>query len=570
VPTARGRCQVTAAESPVRRWLPIAVAGSLILIGVGLIVAGVLLPAPGSTASGSRSAGPSSTPGSPSALATTTPTPTGGLTPTPTGSPTPQPTPQPTPRVISATGVDLTWRPVARLTGDAADPSTQTVTVASVAHGPGGYIAVGTVVDGAVGELGATGPVHPGIWLSADGLSWRRGNAAALGDLSPLDVVSDGHAYLVLGYRAADRIVLRSTDGSSWTDVTPPGSQIASLLAAGPGFIASGWLAQGGAAAVWSSSGGLTWSRVYTAAPGPTAFVAGSVAPNGWILFVGQVTTSDGSTTAAAIVSPDGVRWSRAPASGLPSSMTFDAVGVGADGAWYGAGFDAASGGIGIWRSTDGLAWRSTGFGDAQRTELPGDTGSARGVFGFAGSTWVLAYTSCCGDPPQRTLKSTDAASWQRVDRGTALIGGHITATLVEPNRVIAVGVRDVGGWVWLATPPPTSGVELLTELGPTPAASVCSGSTAYRIQLQADRSGTVVRIFVNQLGTVAFPQGFPQIIWPNGWTASPGPPLVLRNGAGTLVLREGDTFTLTGGTLGAGTYHVCQLNGTTVAGVGP
>jgi hypothetical protein len=554
------------AGSRLRRQGPAALAGALMLIGALLILVAVVLPDTRPVALSSGSPGASTAASAPAATGTVPPSPTASPTPEVTASPTPQPTPQPTPRVIAETGIDLTWRPVARLTGGAADPSTQTVTVASIAKGPAGYVAVGTVVDGSVGELGATGPVHPGIWVSPDGLTWKQGNVAALGDRSPVQVVANGSAYLIVAYQAADRVVLRSTDASTWTDVTPAGAQVARVLVGGPGFIASGWLDPGGAAAVWSSANGSTWSSVYTESTATTALVGGSVAADGRILLVGQVASGVGTPTAAALVSPDGVHWTRAREADLPTSMTFDAVGVGADGAWYGAGFDSSEGGIGIWRSTDGLTWTPTGFGDAQRTELPGDTGSARSVFAYAGSTWVLAYTSCCGDPPQRTLRSRDGATWERVERGTAVTGAHLTDLLPDGQRLLAVGMRDVGGYVWLATAPPTNGVEFVAELSPMPASAVCSGTTTYRVQLRADRSGPTVRIFVVQLGTPAFPQGFPQIIWPNGWTAAAGPPLTIRDASGTVVLTEGDTLTLTGGRLDVA-YHLCQLNGSSVAG---
>lgn len=554
------------AGSRLRRQGPAAVAVALVLMGASLIVAAVLLPNPGPAALASGSPGASPLASTPAATETATATPTSTPTTEATASPTPEPTPQPTPRDIAETGIDLTWRPVARLTGGAADPSTQTVTVASVARGPAGYVAVGTIVDGSVGELGATGPIHPGIWVSTDGVSWKRGNAAALGTSSPVQVVANGSAYLILAYQAADRVILRSTDASTWTDVTPTAGQVVRLLVGGPGFVASGWVDPGGAAAVWTSVGGRTWSRVYQESTATTTIVGGSVAPDGRILLVGQVASGVGPPTPAALVSSDGVQWTRATDAGLPTSMTFDTVGVGADGAWYGAGFDSTQGGIGIWRSTDGLTWTPTGFGDAQQTELPGDTGSARSVFAFAGSTWVLAYTSCCGDPPQRTLRSSDGTTWQRVDRGTAVTGAHLTDMLIEPQRLLAVGMRDVGGFVWLATAPPANGVEFLAELSPAAASSVCSGSTTYQVQLRTDRTGPTVRIFVQELGTATFPQGFPQIIWPNGWTADPGPPLTIRDASGAVMATEGDTLTLTGGRIDVA-YHVCQLNGSSVAG---
>ena len=536
---------------------PVALAAVLVIAGALVIAAGLLVlprgPAPGvGGTSPSGVATPSGVPsGSPSASEAL-----------PSTEPTPTATPAPTPRVVAETGIDLTWRAVATLPGTASDPSAQTVRALGLAAAPGGgYVAVGEVVDGSLTETGATGPIHPAIWTSPDGLAWQPGDARGLGQSVPREIASNGHLLLVLASATGGSVVLSSADGRAWANASPTGATILGLVAGGPGFVAIGERQATQRFAIWTTVDGSRWRLAWESdvASGEELDKL-AVRADGRLLAGGVQLRPGSGVRAAAVVSADGITWRRVPAANLPPTMGFDAIGVGAGGAWFAAGFDDAAGGIGVWRSTDGTSWQPTSFGPGQLTELPGDTGSAAAVFAFDHATFALAFTSCCGDPPQRTLVSRDDGShWQRADRAPAMAGVRLTAQLVESGRVLAVGSTGRGAGVWAASAAPSNGIELPTELQSMAASQVCSGTADVRVRLDADRSGAVVRLRLVRLDNG---EEFGPIVWPYGWSAAPGTTLSLRDAGGATVAREGDDLTLSGGTVIAGSYHLCRLNG--------
>jgi hypothetical protein len=463
--------------------------------------------------------------------------------------------------VLAATAVDLTWRSLDFLAGTNADPATQTVVVAGLAHGPAGYVAVGEIVDGFLTETGSTGPVHPAIWTSADGSMWALADAQGLGDAVPSGIAATDSGVLVLASSPRATVLLRLSADGAWAQATPPDARVGRIAAAGPGFVAIGTRISTNRQAIWSSVDGVSWERTWESdvAVGESLNAIGGRA-DGSVVVGGAQLVVTGGIHAAALVSPDGLTWTRVDPSGLPGSMGFDAIGTGADGAWYGAGFDGAQGGIGIWRSMDGVTWHQTGFGTAQQTELPGDTGSATAVFGFDGRTFVLAYTSCCGDPPQRALVSADGSRWARADRSWAIRSTQLTAVLVEPTRVLAVGGLNRAAGVWMATAAPRNGVAFPTELAQTTESDVCGGGPELRVQVTVDRSGAVARIRLVRLDESG--AELSGVIWPYGWRAAAGSPLTVSDARGAVVLREGDEITLSGGRVTGASYHVCELNG--------
>ncbi len=535
--------------------LPLALSALLVVAGIVVVMAVLLRPAASGTpptALASRSAAPSTGTGTPLPSATET---------RPALTPTESPSPAATPRVVATTAVDLTWRSVDFLAGTSSDSASQTVAVSGLAHGPGGYIAVGQIVDGFLTETGATGPIHPAIWTSADGASWALADAGALGDAVPVGVAATDTSILILANSPEATLILRSPGDGTWVPVTPADARIQRIAAAGPGFVAIGMRVSTNRQAIWTSVDGSAWDRTWDSdveIGESLNTIAGR--PDGSVVVGGTQFGLSGGVQAAAVVSPDGRSWTRVNAAGLPGSMGFDAIGIGADGAWYGAGFDGARGGIGVWRSEDGTTWRQTSFGSAQETERPGDTGSATAVFGFNGRTFVLAYTSCCGDPPQRALVSADGRTWARADRSSAVRAAELTALLVEPSRVLAVGGLNRAAGVWLATPASDNGVEFLTELARPVQADVCGSGGELRLQVTVVRDGVVTRIRLVRLDESS--AELSGVIWPYGWQVADGPPLTISDAAGTVVLREGDELTLAGGRTTGASYHVCDLNG--------
>ncbi len=545
-----------------RAWgeqLPLALGAVLVVAGVVIVAAVLLRPAAPRQTGPTAFASPSSTATEPEASGTPLVTP--GASP----SATVTATAQPTPRVVAESAMDLTWQSVALLQGTDTGAA-QSLVVSGVAHGPDGYVAVGQVIDGFLTETGATGPIQPGVWTSTDGTAWQRTRVRALGAAIPTAVAATSSASLILASTPDAVILLRSSGDGEWAPATPPDARVLRVAAAGPGFVAIGERLSSHRQAIWSSSDGSAWRRTWESDVELGEFLnTVSGRADGSVVVGGTQLRVESGIQATALVSTDGLSWQRVDPDTLPQTMGFDTIGVGADGAWYGAGFDDALGGIGIWRSPDGTAWSPTTFGSGQGTELPGDTGSATAIFGFDGRTIVLAYTSCCGDPPQRELVSLDGAQWARVDRSSAVRSARLTALLVEDDRVLAVGAINRAAGVWVATAAPRSGVEFATELAPPDRSQVCGSGDALTVGVEVDRSGTVSRIRLvrpdEEGGELT------GVVWPYGWRVVAGPPLRIRDAQGHVVITEGDELTLDGGVAIGGSYHLCRLNGDQVWG---
>ncbi len=539
--------------------LPLALGALLVVAGIVIVVAVLLAPP---VSDGGPTALQSALPSLGSLPASGQPTESTA----PSVEPTAASTAQATPRVIAESAVDLTWQSVSLLPGTANDPASQSVLVSGVAHGPDGYIAVGQVVDGFLTETGATGAVHPAIWLSPDGIHWQLASAHALGDAIPGGVAATDTDELVLASTADATLVLRSAGGGRWVPATPPDARILRIAAAGPGFVAIGERISNHHQAIWSSVDGSSWQRSWESDVDLGEFLNTIAArPDGSVVVGGTQLRQESGVRATALVSADGRHWSRVDPAHLPSTMGFDTIGTGADGAWYGAGFDQALGGIGIWRSTDGSHWTRSAFGSAQLTEQPGDTGSVSAIFAFDGRTIVLAYTSCCGDPPQRALVSTDGRTWARADRSSVVRATRLSDLIVEPGRVVAVGSINRSAGVWIATAAPRNGVEFATELTPPARSDVCGSGVELHVKVTVDRSGSVARIHLVRVDESA--AEISGVVWPYGWQAAAGPPLTISSADGATVITEGDEITLSDGLADGGSYHICQINGTAAWG---
>ena len=97
----------------------------------------------------------------------------------------------------------------------------------------------------------------------------------------------------------------------------------------------------------------------------------------------------------------------------------------------------------------------------------------------------------------------------------------------------------------------------------PELAACTTQGELRVRIVLSADGGHTVL------IGELADPElfpefadGFPQIIWPFGFSAEPGPSAVILDDAGDVVATENEVVRLMGGSIGDDGYHVCMVDG--------
>lgn len=217
------------------------------------------------------------------------------------------------------------WTRVAA--GDPALTATLGLAMFGVAPGGPGLVAVGAETVDAV----------PAAWASVDGTEWTR-------------VASDG----LLGAPSASLTRFAPmSDG-------PPVTQLSAVVAGGPGLVAVG--EDRGEAGVWVSTDGLDWQRVAdddgTFRGENRRWLADVVATDQGLVAVGY----DGDEDAAAVwTSSDGLTWTRLPHDeselGGSGTQSMRAV-VATETGLVAAGGDA--GAAAVWSSPDGTTWTRT------------------------------------------------------------------------------------------------------------------------------------------------------------------------------------------------------------------
>ncbi len=252
--------------------------------------------------------------------------------------------------------------------------------MASVTVGGPGLVAVGS--DGPTDDSDAA------VWTSPDGITWSRvpHDDAVLGgegDQSMNSVTVGGPGLVAVGSEGplsnSNAAVWTSPDGVTWSRVPhdnavfgSEGDQsMNSVTVGGPGLVAVGSVGSGGDsdAAVWTSTDGITWSRV----PDDEAAVLGGrlsqlmldVTVGGPGLVVVGSEGSFSNSEAAVWTSPDGVTWSRVPHDdavfGGRFSQAMVSVTVGGPGlvavGWDGPFSELRLRRAVVWTSPDGITW---------------------------------------------------------------------------------------------------------------------------------------------------------------------------------------------------------------------
>ncbi|NIA25677.1 MAG: hypothetical protein GWP04_08925 [Gammaproteobacteria bacterium] len=313
----------------------------------------------------------------------------------------------------------------------------------SVTAGGPGLVAVGwewTPTGGNANAAIGGGDLDAAVWTSSDGVAWSRvvGDDAALGGEGfeqMLSVTAGGPGLVAVGSvmssldGSRDAAAWASPDGVTWTRVRGNDAalggegfqQMFDVTAGGPGLVAVGMDSAGGDmdAAVWTSSDGLTWSRMSeedAALGGADEQVMASVSAGGPGLVAVGMDSAGGGADAAVWTSPDGVTWTRVPGDeavfggvGRQEMASVSAggpglVAVGSDASGPGGDVDAA-----VWTSPDGVTW----------TRIPGD----ETVFGGASDQMMLSVTA--GGP------------------GLVAVGMEVSRPDGDPEAAVWIGVRD-------------------------------------------------------------------------------------------------------------------------------
>ena len=232
------------------------------------------------------------------------------------------------------------------LTASAGMPLRPGDQISELARTAAGFIAVGANVPG--GDQANTSPV---IFLSADGISWRRLDAGQLGLPSAgtgrvLDlryVAVAGKLILIAGDVATTEVVgkprhtvsiqaggawLSSDGGSAWAAATPPAGaggqpQITGVAAAGDGFVLvkPATVDARPAVEVYRSANGTAWTQPATLGT-PAGLVTGLVSggPDGAVI------TGQAGQALTAFVSANGASWQPTGVLGRAASETLSGV----------------------------------------------------------------------------------------------------------------------------------------------------------------------------------------------------------------------------------------------------
>jgi hypothetical protein len=435
-------------------------AAALLLVG-GLVaqasgVGGFLghfLPSPAA----SRSAidvGPTNPPSespipsvTPSASATPRPGSANLPTPTPVGTPSIQPTTFPsitpsttaTPRPTSAGppepsglfGMNLPWQvPAADL------PGATGVEINDVEAVPTGFVAVGT------------GSGRGAVWTSPDGLSWT---GMLLPDAPALVRVVAGPSGLVA---IGDDEIWVSQDGSTWSKAPHPPATGAVLVDIGYG--PDGYAAVGRSglnsttAAVWTSSDGLTWTRVRAQGAFAQFCPLGIAVGTEGLVAVGNDCAADGH--AVAVSTPDSVQWSR-QTDGAPFEGPLAAI-TASDRRFIATGSDATGRGQVVYLSDDGRTW-------VKRIVFtsPSFDESMAAITRFGSGYIAVGMRDPATNKVPVTWVSRDGLSWSRGDLlptdNAASVSRTVSGVAAGPDRIVIVGSTGDPGYsvatIWTA-----------------------------------------------------------------------------------------------------------------------
>jgi hypothetical protein len=221
----------------------------------------------------------------------------------------------------------VTWTPLLALTALARTDAQ----FLGVASGPGGYVVVGRQGTGAA--------AYASFWWSANLTTWASSASSGNAGTVAAAAVAVGNGFVAVGAAANCHTIWVSADGRQWTEhdlAKPTGATSATLhsVAAGAGgrFVAAGFAAVGAVnvpLVVTSAGAGAPLTQVVLSANGATATVTGVTATSTGFVAVGLAGPA-GERHAVEWTSPDGLTWSAAaPLTSAGSSVITALTGSG-------------------------------------------------------------------------------------------------------------------------------------------------------------------------------------------------------------------------------------------------
>ena len=259
----------------------------------------------------------------------------------------------------------------------------------SVAQGPSGWIAVGSMKE--------NGTVEPVVFWSPDGVTWAQLPALtnlAGGDAQFLGVAAGPGGYLVVGKQGSGsqaRVALWwSADLKNWANGetnASAGSFAAAAATVGNGFVAVG--SENNCHTIWTSPDGRNWTAHDLAKPaGATTATLRSVAvgQGGRFVAAGFATNSAGDIPIVVTSADDGAHVTQVVLRAPQGPATVTAVTATSDG-FVAVGLAGAGNAQHAveWTSPDGRTWSAaTQVSSAGTNEITALTDSGTGVTGTA------------------------------------------------------------------------------------------------------------------------------------------------------------------------------------------
>jgi len=362
-----------------------------------------------------------------------------------------------------------TWERAVHMEGMFGGPGSQAMW--DVTAGPGNSVAVGY-------EL--TGSDHDAAVWTGGGTIWKRvaHDEAVFGGSGSQDmraVAASATGVVAVGRDDSggdsDAAVWFSEWGSNWTRVPHVeavfggnlNQRMWGVTAGGPGYVAVGDDGDVGAAAVWTSVDGITWSRVphdEAVFGGPGNQIMRGVTAGGPGLVAVGGDYGGGDLDAAVWTSVDGVTWSRVPHDeavfGGTVHQEMQDVTVGGPGLIaVGYDNDGSDRDAAVWTSVDGITWTrephsETVFGGVETETMNGVATGSTGVVVAAGTQWapydtdaaVWTYTAPPPPPPPEP-SPTDSGPLGPSPTTTSDV--HPTAT-ADPTPTPSLGPKPTPG----------------------------------------------------------------------------------------------------------------------------
>ena len=231
--------------------------------------------------------------------------------------------------VIVTSADSMSWRSAGMVTRDLGGVSS-----AISAAGPAGYVVVGKLVA-------RGGACAADIWWSPDLGAWAHAHDVndTTGSSDVLAVAAGPHGFVSVGLHDDRPAVWTTANGRAWTTIvlpvppSAPGAALQQVAVNGSRVVALGeeTTANGTVAvrpfAEFSADGGASWHMVPLSSPGPGTTVTALTAVSRGFVAVGRY-TGPGRRTVVVWASADGASWVRVPVGGLTGARIVGSHGI--------------------------------------------------------------------------------------------------------------------------------------------------------------------------------------------------------------------------------------------------